>query len=92
MKWLEIIEIRITNSDHELIEFYLQQLFDQIKETKQEVRILNKLNLDTDFSIHLMFDSIDTDSNGSPLGQNIVSALKEFGLVNHSIWIQMKMN
>lgn len=90
MKWLEVIDIRIVSKDHVLIESYLQQLYDQIKDKKQQIRIFNKLNLDTDFSIHLMFDSTDTNSKGSPLGQNIVSTLNEFGLVNHSVWMQMK--
>jgi nucleoside-diphosphate-sugar epimerase len=29
------------------------------------------------------------ENSGSPLGLRLASALKEFGLVNHSIWIEM---
>jgi hypothetical protein len=45
--------------------------------------------IDTDFSIHLFHDSKKVEKSGSPLGLRLASALKEFGLVNHSIWIEM---
>ena len=93
MKWLELIEIRITGQDHDLIESYLRHLIEQIiEENKQQIKIYHKLHLETDFSIHLVHDADDAGPDGSALGQNIVSVLKEYGLVNHSIWVQMKTN
>jgi len=90
LKWLEMIEIRITGKDHDLIEFYLKKLDEQIiEENKQRIKIYYKLNLDTDLSIHLVHKAANAEPEGSALGQNIVSAMKEFGLVNHSIWVQM---
>jgi len=29
------------------------------------------------------------ENNGSRLGLRLASALKEFGLVNHSVWVEM---
>lgn len=93
MKWLEIIEMRITSKDRDLVNSFLRQLYQQvIKENKHQIRILNKYNLDTDFSVHLKHDSSDINQNGSALGQNILSALKEHGIVNHSIWMEMKVD
>ena len=52
------------------------------------IKVYSKLNLDNDFSIHL-FDNTNTlEQHGSVFGQHLVSVLKEFGLVNHSMWIE----
>jgi len=48
-----------------------------------------KLVIDTDFSIHLCHDSKKVEDGGSRLGMRLVAALKEFGLVNHSVWLEM---
>jgi hypothetical protein len=91
MKWLEIIELRSVGSDRELLELQLQTLMNEVeKETKkQAIKSYGRAMIDTDFSIHLVHDSKRVENNGSPLGLRLASALKAFGLVNHSIWIEM---
>jgi len=90
MKWLEIIELRSVDSNRELLESQLQNLINELdKETKkQAIKAYSRLMIDTDFSIHLFHDSKKVENNGSPLGLRLASVLKEFGLVNHSIWIE----
>ena len=39
-----------------------------------------------DYSIHIIHNHEEVENEGSPLGLQLVAALKEFGLVNHSIW------
>jgi len=91
MKLLEIIELRITVKDYEIIESYLKQLkHDMADKNLQNMKIFSKLNLNTDFSIHIAHESTDVKSGGSELGQHLVFALKEFGLISHSIWVEMK--
>ena len=56
------------------------------KETKtKKIMAYRHVTIDSDFRIHLFHDSKTT----SPLGLSLASVLKEFGLVNHSIWIEM---
>ena len=63
------------------------------KETKkQAIKAYSRVMIDTDFRIHLFHDSKNVENSGSQLGLCIASALKEFGLVNHSIWIEMPNN
>jgi hypothetical protein len=90
MKWLEIIELRSVDSNRELLESQLQKLINEVdRETKkQAIKAYSRVMIDTDFSIHLFHDSKKVENSGSPLGLNLVTALKEFGLVNHSIWIE----
>jgi alkyl hydroperoxide reductase subunit AhpF len=91
MKWLEIIELRSADNHRELLGSQLQKLIKEVdKETKMlAIKTYSRVRIDTDFSIHLFHDSKKVEKSGSPLGLRLASALKEFGLVNHSIWIEM---
>ena len=92
MKWLEIIELRSVNSNRELLESQLQKLINEVEKEakKQAIKVYSRVMVDTDFSIHLFHDSKKVENSGSPLGLRLASALKEFGLVNHNIWIEMR--
>ena len=75
----------------ELLESQLQKLMNEVdKETKkQAIKAYSRVMIGTDFSIHLFHDSKKVENSGSRLGLRIASALKAFGLVNHSVWIRM---
>ena len=92
MKWLEIIELRSAGSNQALLESHLKNLLDEVRnEAKQQaIKVYRRVIVDTDFSIHLMHNSKKLENSGSPLGLRLVSALKEYGLVNHSVWIEMQ--
>ena len=92
MKWLEIIELRSVDSNRELLGSQLQKLIHDVdKETnKQAIKAYSRVMIDTDVSIHLFHDSKKVEHSRSPLGFRLASALKAFGLVNHSIWIEMQ--
>jgi hypothetical protein len=91
MKWLEIIELRTVGGNRELLESRLQELMREVDmKTKQQViKAYSHTMVCTDFSIHLFHESKTVEHFGSCLGLRLASALREFGLVNHSIWIEM---
>ena len=43
---------------------------------------------ETDWSLHLHWESQKPENNGSALGLRLSQALEEFGLVDHSIWLE----
>jgi len=90
MKWLEIIELRSVGSNRTLLESQLQSLINEVNQDakQQTIKVYSHVAVETDFSIHLYHDSKEADISGSPLGQRLASALKEFGLVNHSVWVE----
>ena len=90
MNWIEIIEIRSAGSTRKHLETHLQEFIDQVekKTEKQKVILYTRMMIDTDFSIHLFHDSSKVKNRGSSLGIRLVSALKSYGLVNHTIWIE----
>jgi hypothetical protein len=91
MKWLEVIELRSVYSNRELLESHLRTLLAAIdKATQQQsIKSYRRVMIGNDFSIHLYHDSTKLENKGGQLGLRLASALKEFGLVNHSIWLEM---
>lgn len=87
---LEIIEIR---SVHEKNLFKEISLADYIQSVEtgvklKEIKLYKHKHIDTDLCIHLYYES-DPDSNKQDfLGLHLSSLLKEWGLINHSIWIE----
>ncbi len=93
MKWLEIIELRAADGNREQLDLMLNNL---IKEAAKEGRnhetvVYKHTVINNDFSIHLNHDTMEVESGGSQLGLSILTNLKEYGLVNHSVWIKRKL-
>ena len=55
---------------------------------KQAIKACSGTMIDTDSSIYLYHDSKKVENNGSPWGLRLASALKKFGLVIHSVWVE----
>ena len=92
MKWIEVIQLRSVDSVRERLDAKLQGLIDQVEKggKKQVIMAYSRVLIDTDFSIHILHDSKKVEKGGSRLGIRIVTALKEFGLANHSIWVELQ--
>ena len=92
MKWLENIELRTTGSNRELLESHLQELVNEMEKklNKQAIKVYCRLMTDTNFCVHLFHDSKKAENSGSRLGLRLASALKDFGLVSHSIWVETR--
>ena len=91
MKWLEIIQLRTTERSMTKLKSQFEALISEIeaKTKKQAIKVYAHVAINTDFSVHLFHDSKTVEVYGSQLGLYLASALKEFGLVNHSIWVEM---
>ena len=90
MKWLEIIELRSVDRDRVLNELDLMSLAAEVDpgSRPQEIKIYVHGTVETDMSVNLIYDSENADTRGSSLGLRLVSMLKGFGLVNHSVWVE----
>ncbi len=88
VKWLEVIKLRSTGKDIQLLkELFLS--FDKFSQPALvEMKTYSGAALGTDLSVHLHWESEHPDQNGSALGLRLAHALKEFGLIDHSIWIE----
>ena len=91
MKWIELIQLRSADGNREILESKLQGLIGEVDSNrkKQVIMAFSRVSIDTDFSIHIFHDSKMVENGGSRLGLHLAAALKEFGLVHHSIWMQL---
>lgn len=85
MKWLEIIELRSVGKHQAQVE---QGLADLTAGANTQINVYRNLTVNTDWSIHLHRESNRDDIHKSPLGLRMAEALREFGLVHHSVWVK----
>ncbi len=93
MTRLEMIEIRTTEKNNAALEAYLASWQTEVyaDEKAPLVKIYRHAALDTDFSIHLRYDAQTNENDFSVLSERLSAALKEFGLVNHTVWIERRL-
>ncbi len=92
MKCLEIIELRTNDMDSKYLEKILVRFMDDLNKEYENYRVqlYRHLTVKTDWSFHIRIQTgINTTFPSQP-GLRIASALKEFGLVHHSVWSEEK--
>jgi hypothetical protein len=90
MKWLEVIRLRSAEKDSELLKELLLSFDKASQRGLVEMKTYHHAALETDVSVHLLWESEQPEQNGSSLGLRIGQALKEFGLIDHSVWVEEK--
>jgi hypothetical protein len=90
MKWVEIITLRSsTKINTQIVDDLLKQVgkYDTPKHLV-EIRAYQHAIVETDLSIHIYWESEPGSQHKSPLGLRFSSALKNLGLLNHSVWVE----
>jgi hypothetical protein len=90
MNWVEIIALR---SNGNIQQSVIQELLKLGADGDERngltgMKIYRNAWINTDISIHLHWKSTPTELRGSAMGLRLLYTLKEFGLVNHSIWVE----
>jgi hypothetical protein len=88
MKWLEVIKLRSAGGSLGLLEELLLPLSGSNQSGLVEMKTYRHAALENDLSVHIHWESERPEQNGSALGFRLVQALKEFGLVDHSVWLE----
>ena len=88
MKWLEIIELRTSGSIHNDMLNRLTYLIEEVnnQKYKHDIKVYYHINIENDFSIHIVHDTDEIISRGSDFGIFLASTLKYYGLINHNVW------
>jgi len=92
MKGLEVIRVQSSSSQERDMEKSLIHLREEVLQGPACAGLvafipLRQADMPGSFAIHLLWDSEVPAAQGSVLGWNLVETLKEFGLVNHSVWL-----
>jgi len=94
MKWLEIITLRSpANINKQFVNELLKEVGESDSPTDTpkhlvEIRVYHHSVVETDVSIHIYWESEPGSQNKSPLGLRFSSALRNLGLLNHSVWLE----
>ena len=92
MKWIEVILLRSVETNRETVESKLRRFIamESKSGTQRKVQVYCRVPVESDFCLHLIHDSEEVEPSGSRLALRLVSALKDFGLVNHSVWFALE--
>ena len=90
MKWLEIFELRAAHLDHKALNRRVARLLSETQFPEPVMVYVNAL-VDTDWAIHLHHESVHADPGGSEFALRLKDMLKEYGIVNHGMWIEQKL-
>ena len=91
MKLLEVIELRTAAGNVDMVEQYLQSWIGECRHAARVVRSYRHASLETDFSVHLTRERGSTATGPSVEGRQLAGLLKDFGLVNHSVWVEQNV-
>ena len=89
MRWLEIIRLRSVGIGEGSLEEFLRSLVKSSRSRELvEIKTYRHAFLANDVSVHLHWESGRPEQDGTALGLRLGQALKEFGLTDHSSWIE----
>jgi hypothetical protein len=94
MRWVEIITLRSpANINTQFVDELLKGASESNLPTDTpkhlvEIRVYHHSVVETDLSIHIYWKSEPGSPNKSPLGLRFSSALRNLGLLNHSVWVE----
>jgi len=90
MKWLEVLNLRSAGGSSGLLEELLLSISKSNQSGRVELKTYRHAALENDLSVHIHWESERPEQNGSALGLRLAQALKEFGLIDHSVWVEEK--
>jgi len=90
MKWMEIIKLRVADSNRDSLAQQLAEIIPGInlEQGLREIKLYRRAVVDSDVSIYLYWESKRPAPHGSAAGFCLMHMLKAFGLISHSVWIE----
>ena len=90
MKWVEIITLRSPSRiDTQFVDELLKEAGkSDVQQHLVEIKTYLHSVVETDLSIHIHWNSEPGSQHKTPLGLKLSYALKNMGLLNHSVWVE----
>ncbi len=88
MKWIEIIKLRTAGRAPEPMKAFLSAITKNGQSGLRAIKVYRHAEWETDWTVNLHWQSEQPEKNGSALGLRLSQALEEFGLIDHSVWIE----
>jgi hypothetical protein len=88
MKIIEIIHVRLSaNMPQSLSKKIRRSIGDEV--SSEVFTIFQRDNLESDLAVHIHRNENNTQCGPSLIGIHLASSLKEFGLVEHTVWKEL---
>lgn len=93
MKWTEIITVRTAGTPgKDVIANILSDIGTSARgESPLMIKLFSHATVESDLSIHIQWEASRMDRRKSSIGLELAGLLGDFGLVNHSVWIEEKI-
>ncbi len=90
MRWVEIITLRSPGRiDTQFVDELLKEVHNSdTSKHLVDIRMYHHSVVETDLSIHIYWKSEPGSEHKTPLGLKFSYALKNLGLLNHSVWVE----
>lgn len=87
-KWIEVVQVRTVIRDKNILKSTLNELTDAVKNigSNDTIYVFTRELINTDICIVLFHDSPKQKTGESATGLQLASAMREFGVVHHSVW------
>ena len=93
MKWVETIKVQAAGNRESAIGKELTALAHDIRRSPEcpgllEAALCSHVSVPGHLAIRLIWDTECPQTQGSLLGLSLAQSLRDFGLVDHSVWIE----
>lgn len=88
MKALEVIHLRLAGASPKTL---AENIRASVKSSSDQtaLRIFRHGTLETDLVVHLYREVSERDDRASDLGTRLASMLRPYGIVEHSVWMEV---
>ena len=86
MRTLEIIQMRSAGSDLGELANQISETIRNLNEGNQVAKLFLRSGLETDIAVHIHRDSNTSSGGKSEIGLRLAAALRNHGIVEHTIW------
>ena len=93
MRWIENITIYSTASiqNKKIIRLLTQFTYDESYPSPERIAIYRHSKLKNELVILIYWESDSATTNKSTLGLRLAETFKEFGMINHYVWLEGKL-
>ncbi len=92
MSWIEIIRLRTDPTREREVARVLLKLVKEVTGTPdlRHANLYRNMAIPSDISLHLSWSGRDQEPRESGVGLRVAETLKDFGLLDHSLWVEKK--
>jgi hypothetical protein len=93
MRWMETIKVQSATGEEQVIVDELMALAQRVRKSTngqglQEAMVFCHASVPGYVALRLFWNTDTPQTRGSTIGLSLTQALKAFGLVDHSVWIE----